>query len=80
MFIEYLIQIGDSDTARIYQEIIQTDEAFHHELGRNMLLKYATTPELQKAAREACSKTLQIAEKLRTGAIAKTGIYQIPGC
>jgi 1,2-phenylacetyl-CoA epoxidase catalytic subunit len=80
MFIEYLIQIGDSETARIYQEIIQPDEGFHHELGKTMLLKYAITPELQQAAREACSRTLQIAEKLRAGAIAKTGIYQIPGC
>jgi len=80
MFIEYLIQIGDTVTAGIYQEIIQPDEAFHHELGRSMLLKYATTPELQEAAREACRKTLQIADKLRAGAIAKTGIYQIPGC
>jgi len=80
MFIEYLIQIGDTVTAGIYQEIIQPDEAFHHELGRSMLLKYATTPEPQEAAREACRKTLQIADKLRAGAIAKTGIYQIPGC
>ncbi len=80
MFIEYLLQIGDRETARIYREIIQPDEGFHHELGRSMLLKYANTPDEQRAAREACLKTLEIADKLRTGAIEKTGIYQIPGC
>ncbi len=80
MFIEYLLAIGDTQTARIYQETIQADEGYHHELGKTMLLKYATTAEHQQAAREACRRTLEIAEKLRAGAIAKTGAYQIPGC
>ena len=80
MFIEYLLAIGDTQTAKIYQETIQADEGYHHELGKTMLLKYATTPEHQRAAREACRRTLEIAEKLRAGAIAKTGAYQIPGC
>ncbi len=80
MFIEYLLAVGDTQTARIYQETIQADEGYHHELGKTMLLKYATTAEHQQAAREACRRTLEIAEKLRAGAIAKTGAYQIPGC
>ncbi len=80
MFIEYLLAIGDTQTAKIYQETIQADEGYHHELGKTMLLKYATTPEHQRAAREACRRTLEIAENLRAGAIAKTGAYQIPGC
>jgi len=80
MFIEYLLALGDTQTAKIYQETIQADEGYHHELGKTMLLKYATTPEHQRAAREACRRTLEIAEKLRAGAIAKTGAYQIPGC
>ena len=80
MFIEFLLAIGDTQTAKIYQETIQADEGYHHELGKTMLLKYATTPEHQRAAREACRRTLEIAEKLRAGAIAKTGAYQIPGC
>ncbi|PYU96240.1 MAG: hypothetical protein DMG08_02820 [Acidobacteria bacterium] len=80
MFIEYLLALGDTQTAKIYQETIQADEGYHHELGKTMLLKYATTPEHQRAAREACRRTLEIAENLRAGAIAKTGAYQIPGC
>jgi 1,2-phenylacetyl-CoA epoxidase catalytic subunit len=80
MFIEYLLNVGDADTARIYSDIIQPDEVFHHNLGKNMLLKYAVGDQLQQAAREACRRTLEIAEKLREGAAAKTGIYQIPGC
>lgn len=80
MFIEYLKRVGDDSTAAIYSEIIQPDEGYHHDLGRTMLLKYATTPELQENARNACRKTLEIAEQLRAAAIAKTGIHQIPGC
>jgi len=80
MFIDYLLETGDTQTAKIYQETIQPDEGYHHELGKIMLLKYATTPEHQQAARESCRRTLEIAEKLRAGAIAKTGVYQIPGC
>jgi 1,2-phenylacetyl-CoA epoxidase catalytic subunit len=80
MFISYLRRVGDSETADIYDRIIQPDEGYHHELGKSMLLKYATTPGLQDAARQACRRTLEIAEKLRDGAIQKTGIYQIPGC
>jgi uncharacterized ferritin-like protein (DUF455 family) len=80
MFIEYLQQIGDSATASIYTDIIQPDEVHHQELGKKMLLKYAISKESQQAARDACRKTLEIAEKLRAGAIARTGIYQIPGC
>ena len=80
MFIRYLRDVGDTETADIYGRIIQPDEGYHHELGKSMLLKYATTPELQDAARKASRRTLEIAEKLRDGAIQKTGIYQIPGC
>jgi hypothetical protein len=80
MFIEYLQEVGDSATASIYTDIIQPDELHHQQLGKRMLLKYARSRESQEAAREACRKTLEIAEKLRAGAIAQTGIYQIPGC
>jgi 1,2-phenylacetyl-CoA epoxidase catalytic subunit len=80
MFIDYLDSVGDGETARLYREIIQPDEEYHHQLGRAMLLRYATTTQLQEAARAACRKTLEIAEKLRAGAVARTGVYQIPGC
>jgi 1,2-phenylacetyl-CoA epoxidase catalytic subunit len=80
MFVEYLKEIGDLTTASLYEDIINPDEDFHHQLGRAMLIKYATTPEVQEAARAACRKTLEIAENLRAGAILRTGVLQIPGC
>lgn len=80
LFIKYLQEIGDLTTASIYKDIINPDEDFHHQLGRTMLIKYAGSPESQQAARAACRKTLDIAEQLRAGAVARTGVYQIPGC
>ena len=80
MFLEYLESVGDQTTARLYIEVIQPDEEHHHQLGRDMLIKYATSPRAQASAREACRRTLEIAELLRGKAIEKTGILQIPGC
>jgi 1,2-phenylacetyl-CoA epoxidase catalytic subunit len=80
MFIAYLEAVGDTETAKLYSDVIQPDEEYHHQLGRAMLLRYATAPRVQEAARAACRKTLEIAEQLRAGAIARTGVYQIPGC
>ncbi len=49
---------GDQETAKLYREIIQPDELFHHQLGKTMLEKYATDPQKQQAAREAVLQTL----------------------
>jgi 1,2-phenylacetyl-CoA epoxidase catalytic subunit len=80
MFLDFLRRTGDEGTARLYSDTIQPDEEYHHEFGRRMLLKYATAPQLQNAAREASRRTLEIAGRLRDAAIQKTGKYQIPGC
>ena len=80
MFVRYLREAGDAETAELYDTIIQPDEAHHQDLGRSMLLKYATSEGQQQAARQASRRTLEIAEELRERAIAKTGVYQIPGC
>jgi hypothetical protein len=80
LFIRYLESCGDRDSARLYRDVIQPDEKFHHELGRRLLAKYATTPELQSRAEAACRRTLEMAEELRGKAIAKTGLCEIPGC
>lgn len=71
---------GDQQTAKLYREIIQPDEQYHHLLGRTMLEKYAGDAGQQQLAREAVLKTLQIAEELRGIAEKKLGICQIPGC
>ena len=54
-FIEFCDRAGDRLTATLYREIIEPDERFHHQLGRSLLLRLATTPETQEAARRAGS-------------------------
>jgi uncharacterized ferritin-like protein (DUF455 family) len=71
---------GDDATARLYEETIQPDEQHHHELGRTLLLKLATTAEAQRAAREASAKVLSIADELQELARLKMGISRAPGC
>ena len=54
-FIEFCDRAGDRLTATLYRDIIEPDERFHHQLGRSLLLKLATTPETQEAARRGRS-------------------------
>ena len=56
VFIDYCKAKGDMETAKMYEEIIQPDEGYHHELGRRLLPKYADTPENQELARQAALK------------------------
>lgn len=79
-FIRFCEMKGDPDTARLYREIIQPDEQYHHLLGKSMLQKYAIDATTQQQARTAAIQTLQIAEELRGIAEKKLGICQIPGC
>ncbi len=71
---------GDEQTAKLYREIIQPDEQYHHQLGKSLLEKYATDARKQESARNAVLQTLHIAEELRGLAEKKLGISQIPGC
>ena len=73
-------QRGDHETVRIYREYIQPDERAHQELGQRLLAKYATTPELQAAARATVAKVLEIAQAARAQAAAKVGTACFPGC
>jgi len=79
-FIELCETQGDSETARLYREVIQPDETFHHRLGGRLLEKHATTPDLQDRARAAGCKTLELAEELAGLALEKTGLHHTPGC
>jgi uncharacterized ferritin-like protein (DUF455 family) len=71
---------GDVATALLYEETIQPDERHHHELGRALLTKLATTDAAQRAAREASAKVLSIADELQELARLKMGISRAPGC
>ncbi|MFQ5816503.1 MAG: ferritin-like domain-containing protein [Terriglobia bacterium] len=79
-FLRYCELVGDKETAEIYRRYIQPDELHHHQLGRRLLEKYATTPEIQLRAREAATKTLHIAAESRAAATAKIGTGCFPGC
>lgn len=79
-FMAFCDQRGDAETVRIYREYIQPDEQRHQQLGRQLLAKYATTPELERAARETTAKVLEIASATRAKAAEKMGSACFPGC
>ena len=79
-FIDFCERVGDRETAALYRDTIEPDERYHHELGRRLLLRLATTPEAQAAARRAARRTLELADELQRKALATAGIHHAPGC
>ena len=79
-FIEFCERAGDRSTATLYREVIEPDERFHHELGRSLLRRHATTPAAQDLARRAAARTLELAEELQASALRTAGIHHAPGC
>jgi hypothetical protein len=79
-FMRYCGAAGDQDTVKLYQHRIQPDELHHHKLGKQLLEKYAVTPEAQERARAAAVKTLEIAQQVRLLASQKLGTSCFPGC
>lgn len=77
-FVSFCRSVGDEETARLYAETIQPEEAHHHQLGREVLEKHCTTPELQELAASTVRNTLAIADELRHLAAKTTGIHSIP--
>jgi uncharacterized ferritin-like protein (DUF455 family) len=79
-FAHYCEASGDLESAALYQDIIQKDEEYHHELGRSLLLRLAATEDGQNAARAASRRVLELAEELQEMARMKSGIAHAPGC
>jgi len=71
---------GDAETVRIYREYIQPDERAHQELGQRLLVRHATTPELEQRARDTVGKLLELAGATRAAAAARLGTACFPGC
>jgi uncharacterized ferritin-like protein (DUF455 family) len=71
---------GDHETVRIYREYIQPDERGHHELGKQLLAKYATTPEQQALAQATAARVFELAAATRAKAAEKLGAACFPGC
>ena len=80
VFAEFCAARGDAETAALYRDRIQPDEQHHHELGRRLLVKYATTDEAQARAREAARATLRIADEVQELARLRLGVSRAPGC
>jgi hypothetical protein len=79
-FIELCESQGDKETARLYRDVIQPDERFHHELGVRFLEMLARDDQNQALARAARAKTIELAEELQTLAFKRSGIHHAPGC
>jgi len=79
-FATFCDEQGDPETARLYRDVIGPDEAYHHELGRRLLPRYARTGEDQERARRAVARTLQLAEEMQEIARMKLGVSRAPGC
>lgn len=79
-FIEYCEKAGDHETASLYRDDIQPDEEWHVDLGRRVLEKYATTPELQERVRKAAQAVLDLSVKIQTKQLKELNISHAPGC
>jgi uncharacterized ferritin-like protein (DUF455 family) len=79
-FIEFCEARGDTETAALYRNVIQPDEQHHHELGRQLLVRYAITTADQQVAHDAARRTLELAEEIQEMARMKAGISHAPGC
>lgn len=77
-FIEFCRQVGDEKTARLYEKVIHPEEIHHHHLGRDFLLRHATTPEIQAQIVNAVRSSLAIADELQNIAEMTTGLHNIP--
>ena len=62
------------------QEFVQALDRENQALLRRLLLRFATSPEAQEAARRAAARTLSLAEELQTAALRTAGIHHAPGC
>jgi uncharacterized ferritin-like protein (DUF455 family) len=71
---------GDHETVRIYREYIQPDERGHHELGKQLLAKYAVTPAQQEGAKATAARVFELAAMTRAKAAEKLGAACFPGC
>lgn len=79
-FIDFCAARGDHETAALYRDVIQPDEQHHHELGRRLLVLYASNDNEQQVARQAARRTIELAEEIQEMARLKVGISRAPGC
>jgi uncharacterized ferritin-like protein (DUF455 family) len=79
-FMAFCERRGDAETVRIYREYIQPDERAHQQIGRRLLVKYATELASQQRAKEVVTRVIEIATATRTQAAERMGTACLPGC
>lgn len=79
-FIELCERTGDIETARLYRDVIEPDERYHHEMGARFLAELAADSTAQERARAARTRTIELAEELQTLAFKRAGVHHAPGC
>ena len=79
-FIELCERAGDIGTARLYRDVIEPDERFHHEMGVKFLRELAIDSKSQALASAARLRTIELAEELQTLAFTRSKIHHAPGC
>ncbi len=77
-FIKFCLSVGDKETARLYEKVIQPEEIHHHRRGRSLLEQLADTPEKQELVAAAMRNSLAIADELQTLTEMTTGLAHIP--
>ena len=77
-FIDFCHSVGDTKTAKLYEDVIHPEEIHHNRRGREILEKYATTPEKQALVTTAVRSSLAIADELQNLAEKTTGLHNIP--
>ena len=77
-FIAFCETVGDTVTAKLYEDIIHPEEIHHHRRGREILEKYATTPEIQAQVANAVRSSLAIADELQNLSEKTTGLSSLP--
>ncbi len=79
-FIRLLEAAGQGELARLYREVINPDEDRHHRAGCAVLALVAISEKKQQLARRAALRLLEIGDRARDAAMAKSGAACVPGC
>ncbi len=77
-FIDFCHSVGDTVTAKLYEDIIHPEEIHHHRRGREFLEQHANTDEQQALVKTATESALAIADELQNLTEKTTGFKSVP--
>jgi bacterioferritin (cytochrome b1) len=73
-FIAFCRSVGDTETADLYETVIQPEEVRHHETARRVLSRLCTNEADQRRVREVAFAALAIADELGSLAARTAGL------